>query len=312
MSVTIDTAFVKQFNSTIYTLLQQKGGRLRSCVREEPMQGEEQFFEQVGTGTANEVTTRFGDSPVNSMSNDRRRVTLRFFDSGEFIDKFDKVRMLIDPQSVYTQNIVYTLGRCLDDVLLGGADVPGNSSIATYQDGTAGAIFGVAFTGKSAGTQTSFAAGQVVALAFGGTNVGVTVPKLIEGKRLLKAGNVDLDAEELYMYITAKAEADLLNTTQVTSADYNSVMALVRGNVNSFLGINMKRGERAPQSATGAQHWRYPLFVKSGVLLGVAVEIDTRVAERADKKFSWYVYGRAGFGGVRMEEGKAVEIKGLI
>ena len=124
MSDQISTAFVKQFNSTVYTLLQQKGAKLRPCVREEPMQSEEQFFEQVGTGSANEVTTRFGDSPVNSQPHDRRRVTLRFFDSGEFIDKFDKVRMLIDPQSVYTQNIVYTLGRCLDDVLLGGADVP--------------------------------------------------------------------------------------------------------------------------------------------------------------------------------------------
>jgi len=312
MSDQISTAFVKQFNSTVYTLLQQKGAKLRPCVREEPMQSEEQFFEQVGTGSANEVTTRFGDSPVNSQPHDRRRVTLRFFDSGEFIDKFDKVRMLIDPQSVYTQNIVYTLGRCLDDVLLGGADVPGNSSITTYQDGTSGAIFGIAFTGKSAGTQVSFAAGQVVALNFGGTNVGLTVPKLIEGKRLLKAGNVDLDMEELYMYMTAKGEADLLNTTQVTSADYNGVKALVGGDVNSYLGITFKRGERAPQSATGAQHWRYPLFVKSGVLLATPLDIDTRVAERSDKKFNWYVYGKAGFGGVRMEEGKCAEIKGLI
>src|SRR5262245_62246576 len=132
MSDQIGTALVKQFNSNIYVLLQQKASRLRSCVREEPMNSEEQFFEQVGTGTANEITTRFGDSPVNSQPHDRRRVTLRFFDSGEFIDKIDKVRMLIDPQNVYVQNIGSALGRCLDDVLLGGADVPGNSTIVTY------------------------------------------------------------------------------------------------------------------------------------------------------------------------------------
>jgi hypothetical protein len=311
MSFQVDTAFVKQFNSTVDLLLQQKGSKLRGTVEEETMTGEEAFFEQVGPVAAQEITTRHGDSPLISTPHDRRRVTLRFFDWGDLIDKIDKVRMLIDPTSPYTRNAVNALGRAIDDVILGGG-VSGEGSITSYGDGSSGAMFGTAYTGKSGTTAVSFPSSQVVALNFGGSNSGLTLAKLIEGKRLIKTANVDLDVEELYMAITAKGEADLLNTTQVTSADYNTVKALVNGDVDTFLGITFKRTERLPQSSAGAQHWRYPLYVKSGLKLGVGADIQTQVDRRPDKKFSWYVYVCGGFGATRMEEGKVAEIKGLV
>lgn len=309
MSFQVDTAFVKQFNTTVSMLLQQKGSRLRSAVTEETMLGEEQFFEQVGPVAAQEVTTRHGDSPLISTPHDRRRVTLRFFDWGDLIDNFDKVRMLIDPTSPYTQNAVNALGRAIDDVLM-GAGLSGEGTIT--QDttmGSRGVFYGTAFSGKAAATSNAFPAGQKIAVNFGGTNVGLTVPKLIESKRLLAAGNLDLDAEELYAAISSRGLADLLNTTQVTSSDFNGVRALVGGDVDSFLGYTFKRTERLPQDGTS---WGYPVWAKSGIKLGVAKEIQTEVARRADKRFSWYVYACMGIGGVRMEEAKVVQIAGLI
>jgi hypothetical protein len=309
MSFQIDTAFVKQFNSTVSVLMQQKGSRLRSAVTEETMHGEEQFFEQVGPVAAQEVTTRHGDSPLISTPHDRRRVTLRFFDWGDLIDNFDKVRMLIDPTSPYTQNAVNALGRAIDDVLM-GAGTSGEGTITYPTDmGALGVFYGTAFSGKAAATSNVFPAGQKIAVNFGGTNVGLTVPKLIESKRLLAKGNVDLDAEELYAAISSRGLADLLNTTQVTSADFNGVRALVGGDVNSYLGYTIKRTERLPQDGTS---WGYPVWAKSGIKLGVAKEIQTEVAQRPDKRFSWYVYACMGLGGVRMEEGKVVQIAGLI
>jgi len=309
MSFQIDTNFVKQFGATVALLLQQGGSRLRGTVSEESMVGEEQFFEQIGPVAAQEVTTRHGDSPLISTPSDRRRVTLRFFDWGDLIDSFDKVRMLIDPQSPYTQNAVNALGRAIDDVLLGGG-VSGESSITfdTTAAGTNGVLFGTAFSGKSGGTSNAFPAGQKVASNFGGTAVGLTVPKLIESKRLLKAANVDVSMEELYIVVTAKGEADLLNTTQVTSMDYNSVRALVGGDVGSLLGYTFKRTERVPENTTDKL---YPTYAKSGVKLALAKDITTKIAERPDKRFSTYVYVCMGIGGVRMEEGKVTQIAGL-
>jgi hypothetical protein len=311
MSFQIDTAFVKQFNTTVSLLLQQKGSKLRDAVTEETMNGEEQFFEQVGPVAAQEVTTRHGDSPLISTPHDRRRITLRFFDWGDLIDNFDKVRMLIDPTSPYTQNAVMTMGRAIDDVLT-GAGTAGESTI-TYGSSAAALALGVftgpAFSGKAAATQNNFPSGQQIAVNFGGTNVGLTVPKLIESKRLLAKANVDLDMEDLYAAISSRGLADLLNTTQVTSADFNGIQALVGGNVNSFLGYTIKRTERLPQDGTS---WGYLVWAKSGVKLGIAKEIQTEVARRPDKRFSYYVYVCMGLGGVRMEEGKVVQILGLI
>jgi len=310
MSVQVETSFVKQFNSTVDLLIQQKGSKLRSAVTEETMNGEEQFFEQIGSVAAQEVTTRHGDSPLISTPHDRRRVTLRFFDTGDLIDSFDKVRMLIDPTSPYTQNIVNALGRAIDDVLM-GAGTSGESPIVYPTDGgvTSGVFFGTAFTGKAGATQVTFPAAQRVLVNFGGTNVGLTVAKMIDSRRILKAGNVDLDVESMHMAVSAKGEADLLNSTQVTSSDFMNVKALVGGDVDALLGYNIRRTERLPQDGTS---WIYPVWAKSGIKLGVAKDIQTEVAQRPDKRFSWYVYACMGIGGVRMEEPKVVAIAGLL
>jgi len=309
MSFQIDTAFVKQFNTTVALKLQQDGSRLRAYVTEETMNGEEQFFEQVGPVAAQEVTTRHGDSPLISTPHDRRRVTLRFFDWGDLIDNFDKVRMLIDPTSPYTTNAVYALGRALDDVLL-GAGLTGESPIvADITSGSAGVFYGTAFSGKAGATSNAFPAGQKIAVAFGGTNVGLTVPKLIESRRLIKKADVDINVESMNIFVNSKGESDLLNTTQVTSMDFAGVKALVGGDVNSYMGYNFIRGERIPGDGTSNL---YPVWAKSGIKLGDGRDIQTEVARRPDKRFSWYVYVNMGFGGVRMEEGKVVQIAGLL
>jgi hypothetical protein len=309
MSFQIDTAFVKQFNATVNMLLQQKGSKLRNAVTEETMNGEEQFFEQIGPVAAVEVTTRHGDSPLISTPHDRRRVTLRFFDWGDLIDRFDKVRMLIDPTSPYTTNAVNALGRAIDDVLM-GAGTSGENAITYPTDGgVTGVFYGTAFTGKAGATSVTFPSAQKILVNFGGTNVGLTVPKLIDSRRLFKKANVDLDVEQMYAAFSSKGEADLLNSTLATSSDFQNVKALVGGDIDSLLGYTVKRTERLPQDGTS---WLYPVWAKSGVKLGVAKDIQTEVAQRPDKRFSWYAYACMGVGGVRMEEGKVVQIAGLL
>ncbi len=286
MSEQITTAFVKQFHGIVEMLVQQKGSVLRECVREESQNSEEQFWEQIGPTEAQEITNRHGDSPYVQSQHDRRRVTLRFFDWGDFIDKIDRVRMLIDPTNPYAQNAAYALGRKIDDIILD-------------------ALYGVAFTGKDGSQQVTFPSGQVVALDFGGTNVGLTVPKLIEAKRIMQAGLVDLRNEELYAAISSSQKANLLNTTQVTSSDYAPVKALATGEVDNFLGITFRDTERVPKSGS---NWRVPVWAKSGLLLAVNPQINTEVVRRWDKRGSWYVYASMGAGAVRMQEPKVVEV----
>lgn len=293
MSFEVTTAFVKQYHSVVEMLVQQKGSRLRSCVRNEGQNSEEQFWDQIGPTEVQEITNRHGDSPLVSTHHDRRAVSLRFFDWGDLIDNIDKVQMLIDPANPYTQNAVAAMGRKMDDIILS-------------------AMFADARTGKTGSTLVPFPAAQQIAAAFGGAASGLTITKLIEARRLMLAANVDGDVsqdlgEEAYIGVTAKQIANLLATTQVTNSDYNTIKALVAGQVNSYMGFSFKHTERV--LLDGSNNRRVPAWVASGLLFAVNPNISATVVQRWDKRGSWYPYVKAGFGGVRMQEPKIVEIK---
>lgn len=201
------------------------GSRYRMCVRTETQHSEEQFWEQVGAVESVEITDRHGDSPLISTPHERRRVTLRAFEVGDMIDDVDKVQMLIDPSSTYTQNFVDALNRKLDD------------TVTT-------AFFALANTGKTGTTTVAFPAANIISEDFGAANSGLTIAKLIEARRLLLSFENEPGREPWYIAVNAAGLADLLNTTQVTSSDFNTVKALVQGELNTFLGftfINFQR-----------------------------------------------------------------------
>jgi hypothetical protein len=200
MSFQVDTSFVKQYSSTLQYLVQQKGSRLRSLVRQEMLSGEECYFDQIGATEAQEKTARHGDSPLISTPHSRRRVNQRDFEWGDMVDKPDKVKLLVDPASHYLQSAMWSLGRKLDDVIIDAA-------------------IGTAFTGKNGSVAVPLPAAQKIAVGAS----GLTLAKLFEAKEKLDAAEVDPD-EPRYIAVTARQITNLLNTTEVKSADYNSVL----------------------------------------------------------------------------------------
>lgn len=292
MSIQIETTFVKGYNATIERLLQQMGSRFLGKVRQETQKSEEEFWEQIGSVEAAEVVTRHGDSPQVNTPHDRRRVTMRAYDVGDFLDTFDKVQMLIDPTSTYVRNFVDALNRKRDDVIVA-------------------AFHGTAYTGKAGATQVTFPAANVIGEDFHTNNSGLLVEKLIEAKRLLLSFQNDPEAERWYIAYSANQLADLLNQTEVTSADYNIVRALVRGEINTYMGFEHCHSERLLSHTGGDGNdvvRECPVWTKDGVLHSVGMEVTTRVTERADKRFSWYAYARAMFGATRMQENKVLRL----
>ena len=288
MSLQIPTAMVKQYHDSVEMLVQQEGSVLRGTVREESQQSEEQFWEQIGPTAAVKIMNRHGDSPQVDSAHDRRAVSLEFFDWGDFVDKIDRVRILITPDGAYAKNAAYALGREIDVSILAG-------------------LFGNARTDKTGSTLVALPASSKVAINFGGTNVGLTIAKLVEARRIMKRANVQLKREELYAALGASQEADLLNTTEVTSADYNSVKALVRGDVDTFLGMTFNHTELIPVSTSTNRF--VPVYCKSGLLTAISPDIGTEIVQRWDKRGSWYVYaGPMGVGSVRMQETKVIQI----
>jgi uncharacterized protein YnzC (UPF0291/DUF896 family) len=71
----------------------------------------------------------------------------------------------------------------------------------------------------------------------GGTNL--TLEKLLDAKSILDTANVPF--ENRFVVLHSNSVRSLLNDNRLTSADYNTVKALVEGQINQFLGFTFKQ-----------------------------------------------------------------------
>lgn len=300
MSVNLPTHYVQQYSTNIQLLLQQKGSKLRNTVMTGSHVGEQASpVDQFGAIEAQQVTTRFGDMPRIDASTDRRWVFPQDYDLPQMIDKFDKLRLITDPQSSYVVNATYAMGRAQDDQVIS-------------------AFFADAKTGKTGSTTTSFgttvstSSGQNVAVAFGSAAAGnLSVAKLKEAKRVLMANEVDLETDPIFCIVTASQHDALLNEIQIISLDFNSRPVLMDGRITNFLGINFIHSERlttGTDDASGTSR-QVPIFAKSGMYLGLWEDIKTSVSQRNDVRGEpWQVYCYGTFGATRLEEKKIVRV----
>jgi hypothetical protein len=260
---------------------------LRGSVREEAVTGKNAFFEQIGATSAQRRTSRHSDTPRVDTPHARRRVSLEDFDWADLIDNEDKVRMLIDPTSDYARAAAMSMGRAMDEVLIDAA-------------------LGNAFTGVSGGTTV---AGQT-AIAAGGT--GLTLAKLLSAKETMDGDDVPENGRVIVC--TSEQISDLLNTTEIKSSDFNTVKALARGEIDSFLGfefisVNGKRIDGTKLvPVDGSSDRRCFAFQNEGLLLGVGADMTTKISERADKNYATQVFCSMSIGGTRMEEARVLEI----
>tara|TARA_R110002110_G_C13421368_1_gene714523 strand:+ start:1115 stop:1975 length:861 start_codon:yes stop_codon:yes gene_type:complete len=282
MSVQITTAFVEQYKSNVFHLAQQKGSRLRDAVRTETVTGKSHFFERIGSSAAEKRTSRHSDTPRMDTPHSRRKVTLEDYDWADLIDQEDKVRMLISPQSEYAMAGAWAMGRAMDDAIIAAAT-------------------GTALGGVSGGSSISLPSAQKVAHG----SAGLTLAKLLSAKEILDKNDTDPD-EPRFMLVTAGQLADLLGITSVTSADFNSVKALVQGDVDTFLGFNFIRTERLGLDATPNR--QVLGFCQSAIGLAVGADIQTKISERADKNYATQVFLSMSIGATRIEDEKMVEI----
>ena len=284
MSTQITTAFSQQFSANIQMLSQQKGSLLRRAVSEESVTGEKAFFDQVGSATAAKKTSRHSDTPISDTPHSRRMVTMDHWEYADLIDDADKVRMLIDPTSSYANAAAYAIGRAIDSTIITAA-------------------LGTAYTGKAGGTSTTVGSDQQVTV--GSPAAGLTIAKLVEAKKRLDAKNVDPSIKR-YIAVSPEQVEDLLNSTTVTSSDYNTVKALVQGEVNTFLGFEFITTNRL--NVDGSDNRLCFAWAEDGIKLAMGKDLMTRIEERADKSFSTQVYVCAQFGATRLEEEKVISI----
>ncbi len=277
----ISTAFVKQFGSTIELLVQQQGSKLRDSVRvESGVVGEQAFFDQLAATEAVLKVTRNSDTPLVKSDNRRRSVVLLDFEWADLVDTQDELKMIVDPNNPYARNAAMALGRTIDDRIILAFN-------ATAQ------------TDKTGSTSTVLPSAQII--LNGGQ--ALTIDKLRQAKQILDLNDVPED--ERFIVISPVQLTNLLETTDVTSVDFNTVRTLVMGQVDTFLGFKFITSTRLPivGNIRSAFAWR-----RDGMLLAMAKEIQTRIEERPDKSYATQVYLCMSTNATRMQEELVVQI----
>ncbi len=289
MSATVGFAFVEDFESLVYHLGQQEMSRLRNSVRNRTGTGNIYNYERLASANMAASAGRNQATPVVNVEHSRRRCAVTTWEWGEIVDQEDLVRILIDPESEYLLSAGAAMGRQVDQLV---------AYAAVDNTTTAGADSGA--PGTSVG---ELGAGQFVGAAGG----KLTLDDLRAAKRLLDQAEVGImQGGDRYAVINAKGLQDLLEVTEVASADYNSVKALVQGDIDTFMGFKFIRTEILPgntqNSNIGASNVGCLFYERSALGLSISDDRFTRVGEDPGRKFATRIFCQLTMGVARIED----------
>lgn len=295
----VATHFIQQYTTNVSMLLQQQGGKLAPYVTNGSYTGiGAQAVQQVGVTAPTENLGRFQDTPLIDVPTAQRWIFPTDWDWGTLIDDQDKLRMLLDPTSPYTQAGVTAMRRAQDEMILR-------------------AFYASSATGTNGGSTTAFDANQIVGVNTGGTGSGLNVAKLRAARRLLLSAGADLDNEQPVCAITAQDHDNLLNEVQVQSMEFNTKPVLVDGKVTEFMGFRFIIVEftSTDYSATtrsamvdGSNRRLVPVWLPSGMHMGTWKGLSVQVGPRPDKRYATQVYMTQTLGATRVEERRVVQM----
>ena len=141
-------------------------------------------------------------------------------------------------------------------------------------------------------------------MKFGTTNTALTVATLKSAVMALRKNGVP-NANLTFIH-SVQQLSDLLDTTAVTSSDYNSVKALVQGEVDTFLGVKFiciadNRAEGGlPLANTNTDVVGF-VYHKDAVGFALGQNIETEMSWVADKG-AWLVGGDFSAGAVVIDD----------
>ena len=303
----IEKAYVAAFREGFEQAFQQTESKLQPYFEQETQNEEYQYFDRIGKAEdMAEDTFRFGNHPNSEINNDRRRIGFKDYELGKYIDEKDLKRVITDPMNAYTQALLASGKRKIDDII-----------IDKY--------FGTAYTGKSGGTSVTFAegagdenrsnivvgtisAGDITAAGdyvvaggntegfsiggdYGTASSGLTLEKLRAARRtMLRLHAIDQD-DIVNCFVTAKQIDDLLGIDEVVSSDYAVRKSLVEGTVTTFLGFRFIHCERLPLSTgTDGDERRVIVAAPKALKMSVGTGLKGDMWRDPSKKNIPYIY----------------------
>jgi len=286
MPDTQSTVYAQAYAQNVMQLAQQKYSKLMPICYMKPNVKAKVFYQdQIGKWSMATKGGRNVQTPNNDPNMARRMATMVDYHDARLLDRGDELRMLSDPKSAYTIAAAQALARQIDTV------------IATN-------IVGTAYYGETGSSSVTLGTDLISGIShIAGTPSTLTIARLTLAKQILDLE--DVEPEDRFIVINPYGLQQLLGTTQITSSDYNSVKALVQGQIDTFLGFKFIVSNVLSASGTTTTCFAMQRY---GFALAMGSEPLVRTDERNDLSYSWQVYYELNIGGVRLEEARVVKI----
>lgn len=278
MADTQNVIYAQAYGKNIMQLAQQKYSKLANTVYMKPnVRGKTFFQDQIGEWSMSVKGGRNVQTPNNDPALARRMGTMVDYHDNRLLDRGDELKTISDPRSAYTIAAAQSLGRRIDDTII-------EAALGTSKSGETGS--------------TSITNGNIV-LA---TAASPTLARVLAVKYAFD--NADVEMEDRYFVTTPQFLDNLLGVEQATSADYAAVKALIRGEINTWMGFNWIMSTRL--AAISSSTLIGIAYQKYGLCAAMAAQPLVRTDERADLSYSWQVYYELNIGAVRLEENRVV------
>lgn len=275
MSIALSNAFVTLFDAEVKQAYQGKAMLVGAVRQRRGVEGSTVKFPKVGSGVATVRVPQTDVTPLN-VGFSQVTCTLQDWNAAEYSDIFSQAKVNFDERQELVQVVANAMGRRQDQLII-DALTASSTSLTVSND-------------------------------IGGTDTNLNVAKLREAKRLLDKGNVPMDGR--HMVIHANSLANLLSETSVTSSDFNTVKALVQGEINTFLGFQFhvlgdrSEGGLAIDGSNDRTVWAFhSQAVGYAEGLGMRTEINY-----IPEKTSWLVNEVFSAGAIAIDAGGIVQI----
>ena len=204
MAQNVTTAFVTLFESEVKQAYQSEA-LLRGTMRTRTgVQGNTVKFPKIGKGVATPRINQTDVTPLN-VTYSQVTATMSDFIAAEYSDIFHQTHINFDERAELVQVVSKAIARRMDQICIDALNAASSPS--------------------------------TVATTVGGAGSNMNIEKLRATAKAMNEKNVP--SEGRYLLMHASQLDALLGETEITSQDFASVKALVRGEVSSFMGFEI-------------------------------------------------------------------------
>jgi len=202
MAVSLSNAFVTLFDAEVKQAYQASAVLVPAVRQRRGVEGSTVKFPKVGKGAATLRVAQTDVTPLN-VGFSSVTCTLQDWNAAEYSDIFSQAKVNFDERSELVKVVASAMGRRQDQLILDALAASGTS--------------------------------LTVSNDIGATDSNMNIAKLREAKRLMDKNNVPPDNRHIIIH--ANGLSNLLSESTVTSSDFNTVKALVQGELNTYMGF---------------------------------------------------------------------------